>query len=98
VLASAFGLALVSAATKFATGWLGAARAGMRSRGRIRAGVALIARGEFSVVIAGIAVATGAEPELAPLSAAYVLILAVVGPLLARVVDHLAPPRSRVAT
>ena len=32
-------------------------------RARLRAGVGLIARGEFSIVIAGIAVASGAEPE-----------------------------------
>jgi CPA2 family monovalent cation:H+ antiporter-2 len=46
--------------------------------------VALIARGEFSIVIAGLGVAM--EPRLGPLSAAYVLLLAIAGPLLARFV------------
>ena len=88
------GSCLVGAATKFVTGWLGASRAGVGRRGRIRAGVGLIARGEFSIVIAGLAVAAGAEPELGPLAAAYVLVLA--GPLAARFAVRAGP--ARVAT
>jgi CPA2 family monovalent cation:H+ antiporter-2 len=42
----------------------------------------LVARGEFSIVIAGLGV--GIEPRLGPLSAAYVLMMAMLGPLLAR--------------
>lgn len=44
--------------------------------------MALIARGEFSIVIAGLG--AGVEPRLEPLSAAYVLFSAILGPLLAR--------------
>ena len=47
--------------------------------GRVRAGAALIPRGEFNIVIAGLAVAAGAHAGLGPLAAAYVLILAVIG-------------------
>ena len=83
-LVPALTLAAVGAATKFATGWFGARSAGMGPRARIRAGVALIARGEFSIVIAGIAVAAGAEPELGPVAATYVLLLAIAGPVAAR--------------
>jgi CPA2 family monovalent cation:H+ antiporter-2 len=57
-------------------------------RGRRRAGVALIARGEFSIVIAGLAVSAGLEPDLGPVAATYVLALAVTGPILARLVDR----------
>jgi CPA2 family monovalent cation:H+ antiporter-2 len=95
-LAPATALAAVGAATKFATGWFAARRARLGRRGRIRAGVGLIARGEFSIVIAGIAVAEGAEPELGPLAAAYVLILAAAGPLLARAADRPEAPASVV--
>jgi monovalent cation:H+ antiporter-2, CPA2 family len=80
-------LGLVTALTKVATGWYAAGRAGIAPRGRLRAGTALIARGEFSVVIAGLAVAAGVEPELGPLAAAYVLLLAVTGPVLARLAE-----------
>ncbi|MFP5220072.1 MAG: cation:proton antiporter [Actinomycetes bacterium] len=82
-------LCVVTAGTKLATGWLAAARAGIAPRGRVRAGTALVARGEFSIVIAGLAVSAGVEPQLGPLSATYVLFLAVAGPLLARVAEPL---------
>ena len=45
-------------------------------------------RGEFSIVIAGLAVGAGVEPQLAPLATAYVLITVVSGPLLARLPDY----------
>ncbi|MCB0993236.1 MAG: cation:proton antiporter [Acidimicrobiales bacterium] len=86
----AIGLAVVTSLTKLATGWWGAKRAGIDLPGRLRAGTTLIARGEFSIVIAGIAVAEGIEDDLGPLAAAYVLLLAVLGPLLARVSDQAA--------
>jgi CPA2 family monovalent cation:H+ antiporter-2 len=83
-------LAVVTAATKVWTGWWAAARAGVGVPGRVRAGTAIVARGEFSIVIAGIAVAEGVEPDLGPLAAAYVLLLAVTGPLLTRYARQLA--------
>lgn len=86
-IGSALALAALTAVTKFATGWLSARRAGIGARGRARAGTALIARGEFSIVIAGIGVASGVEQELGPLAVTYVLVLAVVGPLLAQLSD-----------
>ncbi len=88
-IGSALALAALTAVTKFATGWLSARRAGIGARGRARAGTALIARGEFSIVIAGIGVASGVEQELGPLAVTYVLVLAVVGPLLAQLSDPL---------
>jgi CPA2 family monovalent cation:H+ antiporter-2 len=89
-LPAAAALGVIGVGTKFVTGWLAARQAGLRKRGRIRAGVGLIARGEFSIVIAGIAVASGSEPDIGPIAAAYVLLLAVGGPLLARVADRYA--------
>jgi monovalent cation:H+ antiporter-2, CPA2 family len=89
-------LAVVGAGTKVLTGWYAARRAGIGRRGRIRAGVALIARGEFSIVIAGIAVASGEEVDIGPLAAAYVLLLAVCGPVLARVADRVAAAPRRL--
>jgi CPA2 family monovalent cation:H+ antiporter-2 len=84
VLGAAVVLAVVGLLTKLATGWLSARRAGIGTTGRVRAGAALVPRGEFSIVIAGLAVAAGVHPDLGPLAAAYVLILAVLGPLVAR--------------
>ena len=90
VLAAATGLAVFTAATKVATGWWSARRVGIGRPGRLRAGAVLTARGEFSIVIAGIAVAEGVDAELGALAAAYVLLLAVGGPLLARAADPVA--------
>jgi K+:H+ antiporter subunit KhtU len=84
VLVPAFALAAVTAATKVATGWWAARRRGITNDGRLRAGTALIARGEFSIIIAGLAIGTSVEPDLIPMTAAYVLILAVVGPVVTR--------------
>ncbi|MET3905326.1 cation:proton antiporter [Paenarthrobacter sp. 4246] len=104
VLGWALVLAVVTAATKMLTGFWAAKRAGIAMPGRFRAGAALIARGEFSIVIAGLAVASGAVPdELAALATAYVLIMAILGPLAARFVEPVvkalrrapgAPPRT----
>ncbi|MEU6336648.1 cation:proton antiporter [Streptomyces cellulosae] len=88
VLVPALLLALVTALTKVATGWYAARRAGIKGGGRWRAGGTLVARGEFSIVIAGLAV--GVEPRIGPLATAYVLILVVVGPLTARWTEPLA--------
>jgi CPA2 family monovalent cation:H+ antiporter-2 len=77
-------LGVVTAATKILTGWWAARRAGMDTPIGLLAGAALVAHGEFSVVIAGLGVGAGREQRLASLSAAYVVFLAVLGPLLAR--------------
>jgi CPA2 family monovalent cation:H+ antiporter-2 len=90
VLGPALALALLTAATKFATGWWSARRAGIGPRGRARAGSALISRGEFSIVIAGIAVASGLGTEVGALSITYVLVLAAAGPVAARVSEPIA--------
>ncbi|MCF4139444.1 hypothetical protein L1856_25755 [Streptomyces sp. Tue 6430] len=60
-------------------------------RGRLRAGTALIARGEFSVVIIGLA-APG-EGRLAALVTTYVMLLAVCGPVLTRFAPTRPPTR-----
>ncbi|MER5785396.1 cation:proton antiporter [Streptomyces mobaraensis] len=82
VLGPALALAGVTVLTKVGTGWYAARRAGAAPAGRWRAGGTLVARGEFSIVIAGLAV--GVEPRVGPLATAYVLVLVVLGPLAAR--------------
>ncbi|MBP2473182.1 CPA2 family monovalent cation:H+ antiporter-2 [Crossiella equi] len=91
VLGVAVALVVITTATKMLTGWFAAGQQGIARLGRLRAGSALVARGEFSIVIAGLAVASGAVNEqLAPLATAYVLLMAVLGPVAARVVEPLA--------
>jgi CPA2 family monovalent cation:H+ antiporter-2 len=91
----AVALAIVTIATKFVTGWYAAGRAGVGSAGRARAGAVLIARGEFSIVIAALGADLLDGPELGAIAAAYVLITAIVGPLAARFADSLPVPGRR---
>lgn len=85
VLPAAVVLSVVSIAAKLIAGWYAASREGVGSRGRVRAGTALIAHGEFSIVIVGL---VGAQNDtLGPLVVAYVFILAVAGPLITRLTD-----------
>ncbi|MEX2393091.1 MAG: cation:proton antiporter, partial [Actinomycetota bacterium] len=85
MIPSALLLAAITGATKFAAGWMIAGRSQCDRAERIRVGALMLARGEFSIVIAVIATNSGVE-EVGPLAAAYVLILAVVGPVVARFV------------
>jgi CPA2 family monovalent cation:H+ antiporter-2 len=82
VLPLALVLGAVTMLTKMLTGYWAARRARIDARGGLRAGAVLVAHGEFSIVIAGLG--AGIEPALGPLAAAYVLLLALLGPLLAR--------------
>ena len=93
VLVPALILAVITAVTKIATGAWAAARAGIGPKGRWRTGLSLIARGEFSIVIAGLGVAAGAQSMLGPLAAAYVLMLALAGSVLMRFADRIPVPR-----
>jgi CPA2 family monovalent cation:H+ antiporter-2 len=88
VLGVALGLALVTVPTKAATGWWAAGRLGVGQAGRIRAGTTLVARGEFSVILASLG--AGLEKDLVALAAAYVLATAVAGPVLARWADPIS--------
>ena len=98
VAVAAVVIAAVTVVTKFATGWVAAGRAAIGKPGRARAGAALIAHGEFSIVIAELGISR--ESNLGALSAAYVTILTLVGALLYQYSDSITLPalkkRSRV--
>jgi len=89
VIGVALALAGVTTLTKIATGWHAATRDRVQFNGRLRAGTALVARGEFSIVIAGLAATAGSD-DIKPIATAYVLVLAIAGPLLARYSDTIA--------
>ncbi len=83
------GLALFTALTKLATGWFAARQVGAGKKGRVRAGATLIARGEFSIVIAALGADLVDGPELGALVATYVLATAIGGPIAAKYADRL---------
>jgi len=92
-LLPAAALAIVAGGGKLLTGWVAAGRAGVARAGRLRAGSALIARGEFSIVIASLGADLSDGADLGALAAAFVLITAITGPLASRALDSPAPAR-----
>ena len=81
-------LVVVTTATKLTSGWVAAGRVGAGPAGRLRAGSALIARGEFSIVIASLGASTADGRELGALAAGYVLLSALVGSVAAKYADR----------
>ncbi|HEX9889677.1 MAG TPA: cation:proton antiporter [Nitriliruptorales bacterium] len=81
-------LTVVTAATKWVVAWVGGARERIGSKGRWRAAAALTARGEFSIVIAGLGVTAGGSARLSAIAAGYVLLTATLGPIAALVSDR----------
>jgi CPA2 family monovalent cation:H+ antiporter-2 len=91
VLGAAVVLAVVTLVTKMATGWFAARQQRIAPMGRLRAGAALVARGEFSIVIAGLALNSPlVNDELSALATVYVLLMAILGPVAARVIEPVA--------
>ena len=84
VLLAALALAVITTASKVLTGYWATRGQTTDRRSRFRAGLTLVPRGEFSIVIAGLGAAI--EPRIGSLSAAYVLLMAIVGPILARAI------------
>ncbi len=87
VAAVAAVIAAISVVAKMLTGWIAAGRVGIGTPGRLRAGAALVAHGEFSIVIAELGI--GREHDLGALAAAYVIILTLIGALLYQFSDVL---------
>jgi CPA2 family monovalent cation:H+ antiporter-2 len=87
VLLVAVLLGLITAATKVVGGRWAARRSGIGTAGQWRTGLTLIARGEFSIIIAGLATGVAGAEELPALAAAYVLVMAIGGPIAAKIAD-----------
>jgi Kef-type K+ transport system membrane component KefB len=88
VLGLTAALVVVAVATKVAAGWLGARRLG--SREALTVGVALIPRGEVSLIVASLALSLGVfDPDLYGAVVALTVITAVItAPLLAPMINR----------
>ena len=71
-------LTILAVVVKLTGGWIAGRRNGLSQRGALSLGLTLIARGEFSIILAGIAVSIG-RTELGALIALLVLALSLVG-------------------
>src|ERR671920_1543679 len=80
----ALGAALLSLVGVIVTGLIVGKRAKLSPVGSLNTSFTLLARGEFSIIIANLALAGGLSEIMQPFAALYVLILASVSPLLAK--------------
>jgi CPA2 family monovalent cation:H+ antiporter-2 len=83
--------ALLTIVLNIAAGAVAARLYGLGPREAANAGLTLVGRGEFSLILASFAAgAAGIDPRIGPFSALYVLILAIAGPVLASQSERLA--------
>jgi len=80
----ALGAALLTLIGNVAAGMLAGRTAGLSTAASLTTGLTIVSRGEFSIIMANLAKAGGLLPVLQPFAALYVLILAVLGPLLTK--------------
>lgn len=80
----ALGAVLLTLVGNFTAGMLAGRSAGLSPKAAANIGLTIVARGEFSIILANFGKSAGLLSILQPFAALYVLILAVVGPLLAK--------------
>ncbi|HZN11983.1 MAG TPA: cation:proton antiporter, partial [Blastocatellia bacterium] len=80
----ALGAVIVTLVGNVAAGMLAGRSARMAPAASLTIGLTIVSRGEFSIIMANLAKAGGLLQVLQPFAALYVLILAVLGPLLTK--------------
>jgi CPA2 family monovalent cation:H+ antiporter-2 len=85
----ALGAVALTIAGNVAAGIAAGRSAGLSARASFNIGLTIVSRGEFSIIMANLALAGGLLAALQPFAALYVLILAVLGPLLAKYSEHI---------
>jgi monovalent cation:H+ antiporter-2, CPA2 family len=78
----ALGAIILTLMGNFVAGMLAGRSAGLSARASANIGLTIVSRGEFSIIMANLGRAGGLLPILQPFAALYVLILAIIGPLL----------------
>jgi CPA2 family monovalent cation:H+ antiporter-2 len=90
----ALGAVALTIVGNVAAGMLAGRSANLSRMASLNTGLTIVSRGEFSIIMANLAKEGGLAPVLQPFAALYVLILAVLGPLLTkeseRIYDFLA--------
>lgn len=80
----ALGAVLITIIGNFVAGMIAGRRAGLSHKASANIGLTIVSRGEFSIIMANLGIAGGLMPMLKPFSALYVLILAILGPLMTK--------------
>jgi CPA2 family monovalent cation:H+ antiporter-2 len=90
------GAVIVTLVGNIAAGILAGKSARLSPAASLNIGLTVVSRGEFSIIMANLAKAGGLLPILQPFSALYVLILAVLGPLLTMQSERIYNALSRI--
>lgn len=78
------GAVILTLAGNFIAGMVAGRRAGLSHKASSNIGLTIVSRGEFSIIVANLGIAGGLSATLKPFAALYVLILAILGPLLTK--------------
>lgn len=85
----ALGAVVITILANVISGMIAGRKAGLSHKASLNIGLTVTARGEFTIVVVNLGLVAGLMPKLQPFSALYVLILAIVGPMLAKESKHL---------
>lgn len=80
----ALGAVAITIIGNFVAGMIAGRRSGLSHKASTNIGLTIVSRGEFSIIMANLGLAGGLMTVLQPFSALYVLILAILGPLLTK--------------
>jgi monovalent cation:H+ antiporter-2, CPA2 family len=80
----AIGAVILTIIGNFAAGMIAGRRSGLSHKASSNIGLTIVSRGEFSIIMANFGIAGGLSATLKPFTALYVLILAILGPLLTK--------------
>jgi len=80
----AIGAVLLTVLANMVAGMIAGRKAGLSHKASTNIGLTVMARGEFTIIVANLGISAGLMPLLKPFSALYVLVLAILGPLLAK--------------
>ncbi|WP_119067840.1 cation:proton antiporter [Rubrobacter indicoceani] len=75
---------VLTIAGNFVAGMIAGRNAGLSSRASANVGLTIVSRGEFSIIVASLAIGGGLSGLIQPFAALYVLILSLLGPLLTK--------------
>lgn len=85
----ALGAVILTILANMIAGMIAGRKAGLSHKASTNIGLTVMARGEFTIIVANLGISAGLMPLLKPFSALYVLILAIAGPLLAKESKHI---------
>ena len=84
----AVGAIVLTIIANIVAGMLAGRNAELSHKASTNIGLTIMARGEFTIIVANIGIAAGLMPLLKPFSALYVLVLAILGPILTKESKH----------